>query len=412
MTRASAGKNYQIGVIGCGARAEVFARHLATGVHPRASLFGLCDVDDDRLRKFCDFCEIGDTRLFTDPARFFNEPGLNAVIITTPEFAHRDNALAAMKAGKHIYLEKAMAPNVAQCREIIRAHEKSGIVAFLGFNAREIRFFKRIKEIVQSGILGRIVHISMLEQLTQAHGASFMRRFHRHSRNSGGMLNTKCCHHLDLMQWIIGHQHKVARVASFGGTNVFLPQHGPPGHGKFCSECPEEIHRACPYKDRAGFVFPVRGDKPIHKTRQLDVYGGDLCVYSDDKDLVDNQTVILEWDNGVRGDFNLKMFQHSSKHDIRVWGEKGVLETYEENHVIRVRLSDTGEVIEHVVKNPPGGHGGADNRMLNLFVNAMDRGELTESGLHEGLAATLLAEKADESRRSGKIVEIAPDEYR
>src|ERR1043166_5794215 len=131
MIRSTKGKIYRIGVIGAGARAEVFTKTLYSGSSPRAKLFGICDIDEDRLKKYCEYCGHKDVRMFTDPHEFLRQPELDAVMITTPEFAHRDVAIEAMRNGKHIYLEKAMAPSSEECRDIIRAHRRSEVVGFL-----------------------------------------------------------------------------------------------------------------------------------------------------------------------------------------------------------------------------------------------------------------------------------------
>jgi predicted dehydrogenase len=398
-------RRYRIGVIGAGARGETFARQLYSG-HRRTELFGVCDLDADRLARFCEHCDLEGTPGFTDTTAFLNQGELDAVIITTPEFTHAEVAIAAMQAGKHIYLEKAMAQNSAECRRIIHAHRSSEVTAYLGFNLRAVAALTKLKEIVDSGVLGQLVHISGLEQLSAAHGAAFMRRYHRHSSRSGGLLNTKCSHDLDVLQWLIGHEHKVKRVSSFGGTNVFTPDKQPSKH---CRNCP--IQSQCPYCDRAGFVFPISGQEPIHH-RQQEIYGGDLCVYDPDKDLVDNQTVILEWEHGVRGSFNLQLFQHVGRRQICLWGEGGYAElsTWPATS-IRVIASQDGSTREYTFGHEAGGHGGSDAKMLDRFIDAIEYQTDNGSGLAAGLAATLLAEKADLSRLSGSVVEIAPDEF-
>ena len=60
-------KKYKIGIVGAGARGESFARQLYAGTD-RAELFGICDIDADRLQKFVDFCEMPNARTFTNPA--------------------------------------------------------------------------------------------------------------------------------------------------------------------------------------------------------------------------------------------------------------------------------------------------------------------------------------------------------
>jgi predicted dehydrogenase len=400
-------KKYKIGVVGAGARGESFARQLYVG-SDRAELFGICDIDGDRLQKFVDFCELPNARQFTNPAEFYAAKEMDAVIITTPDFTHREVALQALAADKHLYIEKPLAPTAEEGRDIIRAQRASGKIAFVGFNLRAVRLYERLKEVVDSGVLGQIVHIDGVEQLAQDHSASFMRRFHRKTKQTGGLLNHKCSHDLDIIQWLIGHEHKVVKVASFGGISVFKPTKQP---AKYCHECPPDTYHRCPYKDRAGFVFPVHGKKPIHKTSQLDVYGGDLCVYNPDKDIFDNQTVIMEWDNGVRGSFNLQLFQRHGERETRIWGEKGVARAVYSDFKIKIVVADTGDVIEEKIQLPQGGHGGSDVRMLGRFIDALDGKGPKNSGLSEGLAATIVAESALKSVQTGQIISVPKTDY-
>jgi predicted dehydrogenase len=251
----------RIGVIGAGARGETFARQLYQGTR-RATLFGVCDLDEDRLARFCDFCELTDAPRYTETVAFLAEPDLDAVIITVPEFAHREVAVAAMAAGKHVYLEKPLAHTLEDCHAIAAAAAANDdVVAYVGFNLRAAAARQKLHDIVASGELGQIVHLSGMEQLHRPHGAAFMRRFYRRSEQSGGLMNHKCCHDLDILLWVAGHQHRVSRISSFGGCNVLRPDRQPATH---CHKCPSAIYEACPYKARSGFVFPVHGDTPIY----------------------------------------------------------------------------------------------------------------------------------------------------
>jgi predicted dehydrogenase len=400
-------KRLKIGVIGAGARGEAFARQLYVGTEG-AELFGICDRDSDRLREFVDFCGLKGAKTFTDPEKFFASSKMDGVVITTPDFTHRDVAIQAMRAGKHIYLEKPLAPSIAQCREIIEFQKTAGVTAFVGFNMRAVKLYERAKAILKGNPLGQIIHIEGLEQLSKEHSASFMRRFHRMRSNTGGLLNHKCSHDLDIMQWLIGHKHRVVKVGSFAGTNVFLPKKAPAKH---CSECPREIFAACPYKDAPGFVFPVRNsERPLHHPDRK-TYGGDLCVYNEEKDIFDNQTVIMEWDNGVRGNFNLQLFQAKGRRETRIWGEAGFMQLIPEEQKIRIVRSSDGECTETVVVGEKGGHGGSDPKMIGRFIDAIRTGDPGDSSLAEGMAATIVAEKAERSALEGKIITIGRTEY-
>jgi len=402
---AKARAPHRVGVIGLGSRAEGFVRQLHAGL-PRGRLVAVCEIDEDRLRRFSDHCGLAGVPATTDPEAFFAREDMDAVVITTPDFTHAEMGLRAIAAGKHFYLEKPMDVTPERCRDLLRAHRSSRVRAFVGFNMRVIACYARAKAIVDSGLLGPLVHVAGMEQLDVAHSASFMRRYHRHRARSGGFLNTKSCHDLDFMNWCVGLEHKVVRVASFGGLNVFTPDKAP---ARRCRECPADIRRACRYRDKPGYVFSGGAKEPPPKVLDPEIYGGDLCVYTDDKSIIDNQTLIMEWDHGVRGNFNLELFQARERRTTQVWGENGVLEL--DGETIRVVRSPGGEVIDERPAAADGAHGGADQYMMDLFFDAIERDAEPESGLAAGLAATLVALKAEEAMLARKVVEIAPEEY-
>ena len=382
---------YRLGIIGTGARAEVFAKQLYEG-QPRATLAAVCDIDGERMTKFVNHCGIENTPQYTDINQFLQHSGLDAVIITTPDFTHADVACAALEAGKPVYLEKPLAHTLADCDRIVQAQRRTGLLFYIGFNLRAVAMFAKLKEVVDSGVLGHIVHISGLEILSKEHGAAYMRRFHRKHSQSGGLLNHKSSHDLDLMLWMIGHQHKVVSVSSFGGTNVFTADKQPATH---CSQCPPAVYNQCPYKAKAGFGFP-NCKPPQYKTVQTDIYGTDLCVYTKDKDIVDNQVVIMEWEHGVRGTYSLQMFQAIGRREMMVLGEKGVAEL--RDGTVKVTLSSHGDTVNYKFAERKGGHGGGDSYMIGRFAEALDTGVAGDSGLDAGYAATQVALKADESR--------------
>ena len=208
---------------------------------------------------------------------------------------------------------------------------------------------------------------------------------------------------MDMMQWLIGHQHKLKRVAAFGGTNIFSPKKAP---AKYCHEC--RIANTCRYHDQAGFVFPVRGPLPIHHRNQK-TYGGDLCVYNAEKDICDNMTAIFEWDSGIRGNFNLQLFQADGCRVTKIWGENGLVEFRDGK--ITIIESPRGHRHEITPKGYAGGHGGSDPQMIGNFIDAIE-GKKSDSSLEAGLAAAILTLKAEEAMMTGKVLEIDPKLYK
>jgi predicted dehydrogenase len=84
-------------------------------------------------------------------------PGLEAVLILTPNAFHHDQVLRAARHGLHIFVEKPMANSVAECRAMIEATQRAGVALFLGHNSRRELRFRRIKALVEAGDIGQPV---------------------------------------------------------------------------------------------------------------------------------------------------------------------------------------------------------------------------------------------------------------
>jgi predicted dehydrogenase len=101
-------------------------------------------------------------------------------------------------------------------------------------------FFKAIKEIIQSGEIGEIVHMESSENVGVAHSSnSYIRgKWNSAEKCGSSMLLAKCCHDLDLFCWLNG-ETEPTEVASFGGRNFLIPEKAPKGAGERCLiDCP------------------------------------------------------------------------------------------------------------------------------------------------------------------------------
>jgi predicted dehydrogenase len=87
------------------------------------------------------------------------DTGIDAVAIVTPNHLHREHVLRAARAGKHVFVEKPIANSVAEAREMIDAVKKAGRVCMVGHNTRRRRVFRRAKQILDEGRLGKLVAV-------------------------------------------------------------------------------------------------------------------------------------------------------------------------------------------------------------------------------------------------------------
>ena len=84
------------------------------------------------------------------------DKNVDAVFIMTPEHLHHDMAIAALQAGKHVYLEKPLAHTIEEGFDIVRAWEKSGKIVQVGTQNRSSSLYKKAKELVQQGMIGDV----------------------------------------------------------------------------------------------------------------------------------------------------------------------------------------------------------------------------------------------------------------
>jgi predicted dehydrogenase len=157
---ASKGKNLRIGLVGSGfmGRAHAFAFAAAAQVFDlplRPELAVLADRSEaiaaDAARRLGFARGVGDWRALVEDA------AVDVVAITTPNALHKPVALAALKAGKHVYCEKPLAPTLADARAMAEAAKASGKVALIGFQYLKNPMIRLAREIAASGEIGGIV---------------------------------------------------------------------------------------------------------------------------------------------------------------------------------------------------------------------------------------------------------------
>lgn len=144
------------GILGCGLAAEFHAAAIAAT--PGAVLAGACDVDP---AKAAAFAEKHGCRSFCDRKMFFESEEIDAVCICTPSGYHAQDAIEALKARKHVLIEKPVAVDPGDARRIAEVAEKSGRTVGVVAQLRLTEAVQRIKKALDEGRLGRIVSVQL-----------------------------------------------------------------------------------------------------------------------------------------------------------------------------------------------------------------------------------------------------------
>ncbi|MBE6386401.1 MAG: Gfo/Idh/MocA family oxidoreductase [Lentisphaerae bacterium] len=400
-------KKIKVAVAGFGDRGYSLVVPLISGeFRSRAEIVAVLDNNSVKL----DFArgvlkEFPGVQYFTS-LKDFLKCDADLVLVTPPQFAHRDLACAALDAGFHIFLEKPMARNEKECKEIIAAEKRSGKNVFMGFNLRHHPVCVRLMELLpKAGKMQQMVCTDFF-----AGGYSYFRRWHRFEENSGGLTVEKGCHSIDLLNLFSGSVP--LRVAAFGGLDRFTPD---PEGSEYCSGCAKTA--SCPfYMDIAnaeeqtliGTGIPgiiVNGGKKL-----------DLCVMNSGKDTMDNTTVLIEYANGCRamlGECFTSSVKRTSGRQFTLNGWDGQLWSSLTDRTIRFYPNRPGEKgPEPEVENLPrstGSHGGADPLMLDYILNCLAKGTPNTRMLtRDGYYAVAVAAAAERAVREKRVVDIEP----
>ena len=155
------------GVIGLGYFGEVHAHTLSS--MPGIQLAALCTRREERLRQVADLYKV--LKRYTDYRQLLADPSIDAVSLTTNVDDHRDITIEALRSGKHVLVEKPMAPTVADCDRMIEASHQSGRLLMVGHICRFDPRVAMAKQAIDDGRLGEILSMNARRNLSKAIGA-------------------------------------------------------------------------------------------------------------------------------------------------------------------------------------------------------------------------------------------------
>ena len=205
--------SFEIGIIGAGGVAALHAESAAkAGLRVRA----VCDVQPERARALAE--KTPGALVTASRDELLAIPQITAVAVATPNALHKDMAIAALRAGKDVLLEKPMGMNPAECDAIIEAVRETGRLLQLGFVCRCAPATEAARKLVVDGRLGRIYHAKA--SLYRRRGIPGLGHwFTTRSQSGGGVLMDLGVHLIDMVLYLTGHPK--AQRASAVCTSTF-----------------------------------------------------------------------------------------------------------------------------------------------------------------------------------------------
>lgn len=372
------GKIVKVAVIGCGARGQYVVKNLIRDSKRNVQVVAAYDPDREQCvramsKEIWDQPEMAICKSYKEAVAF---PGVEWVMVFSPNAYHKDGILEGFKKGKHVFTEKPLATSIEDCQKIFAAHQKSGVKFATGFVLRFAPIYRKVKELLTSGQFGDLISIDANENITPNHGSYIMKNWRRFTSEAGPHILEKCCHDLDLINWFV--DSKVRRIAAFGGRDFFIPK----------NKAFNEKYPQC-FQETWWDAHPI--DTP----------------FSGDTDLMDNTVAIFEYRNNVRVQFQATMSNAIPERRMNFSCSKGniICELYA--GIVKWRLLDGNEESIHFVGD---NHGGGDSYIMKeLYEGPMcQENALPECSGNEGLESAVLALGIDLAARTGDVIDMEP----
>lgn len=340
----------QIGVIGVGGRGGLWRNwHKPNG--GRSVVVAGADVQPTVLERFRE--ENGHQPFTTlDYRELLAREEVDAVAVCSPDYCHEEQAIAALEAGKHLFLEKPMAITTEGCDRILAAWQASSVRMMIGFNMRYMRLFRTMKEIVDSGAIGTIKAV-WVRHFVGYGGDFYYHDWHATRQNTTSLLLQKGSHDIDMIHWITGAYTQ--RVVAFGSLDFFG---GTMPNELTCDNC-ERVRRCTEAQSGSSRV---------------------QCAFRQEVDVEDNQMMLMELDNGIQASYMQCHFTPDYHRNYTFIGTEGRIENSEPEMKVwvKTRRSLTERELSdrtYDLKPVAGGHGGADPVICEDFLDMVLEGK-------------------------------------
>lgn len=409
----------KVAILGLGSRgATTYGDYLITLNDVKIS--AICDIDKDKLNFYQNKYHVEKKDCFLNSEDFFKAGKLaDILIIATMDQDHYSQAMKALDLKYHLLLEKPIALNLNQCLDIENKALKNNLYVVVCHVLRYSLFYKKIKEIVNSKILGNIININSTENVGYWHQAhSFVRGNWNNSNKTSPMILQKCCHDFDILNWII--DKKPLNVSSFGSLSLFKKENAPKDSSNYCYDC--KIQNNCPYNAVKYYVDSIKNDKDLGWPYDVVVlnptkdkvlaaikngpYG--RCVYKCDNNVVDHQIVNIQYEDNITATHTMCAFSKDCYRDIKIFATRGdLIANTLNNTIIYHTFVDNKEFVIDVSKltNDLSGHMGGDKLMINEFLKLINKDtSQLDSSIEKSVLSHVIAFAAEESRNNKGVV--------
>ena len=371
-------KALNIGVVGAGGRG-VIARQAH---QPEAGVRIVAGADSSQkaletLREFVG----GDLLATTDYRELLADRAIDAVFVAAPDFLHEEIAVAALEAGKAVYLEKPMAITLEGCDRVLETAYRTGSRIFVGHNMRHFPVVLKMKALIDSGLIGE-VQAGWCRHFVSYGGDAYFRDWHSERRNTTGLLLQKGAHDIDVMHWLMGSRTR--RVVGMGMLSVY---------------------------DRAGRRSPE--EPGVAKWSESHWPPLEQTGFSPVIDVEDHNMVMMQLENGTQACYLQCHYTPDAERNYTFIGTRGRIENVGDHGACKINAwtsrgpRDKPDVV-YALKEVAGAHGGSDPSIISEFVDFVRKGGATTTSPVAARDAVAVGVLGHASMRAGSAPQDVP----
>jgi predicted dehydrogenase len=297
--------------------------------------------------KYPDFADI---KYYSDHKELIGDPEVQAIFIAVRDQYHEEIAVAALESGKAVYLEKPMAITIEGCDHILETAYRTGSKLMIGHNMRYMDFVLKMKEIIDSGVIGDIQAVWCRHFIS--YGSCYFRHWCSEQNNCTGLLLQKGAHDIDIIHWLAGGYTE--RVTAMGRLSVYNRT----ANRRKDDEKPD---RKISFTAGCWPPLEINGLSPV-------------------MDVEDHSMLLMQLSNGVQASYEQCMYTPDSERNYTFIGTEGRIENIGDHDDCYIHVwtrrgpRATPDIIYHL--KPKGGtHGGSDPDIIQAFLDFVTTGK-------------------------------------
>lgn len=211
---------YKIGIVGCG---QIASMHIQAILSSKEyELVAIADINPEQLAKVKEKHSI--KKAYSDYKTLLEKETLDVLVVSTHVVTHAEISIAALNKGINVICEKPMSVTVQDSEAMISAAEKNNKLLTINFNTRSSARFLKVKEYIDSGVLGKIRVVRIVFNWS-AHQWTPPERFHQFMLNGGPLIDS-AVHFFDGVRWYTGQEFDRIDANGAFSDDYENPKHG------------------------------------------------------------------------------------------------------------------------------------------------------------------------------------------